>query len=707
MLGDGRVCRVVVVASDRLVFEVFRRQLLDFFGSAIDIEEVVLEEWEPKPLQARIVVASCNTVADRIRAYLAPDAQLLVACRAIDPANLEELLRLPPNTRVLLVSNFMETALDTIQMLKRHGLTHLEWKPYVPGAGSMREEADVAVTCGLPHLVPRGVSRVVNIGVRKLDVSTLVALQLAAGVPVERINYISIGYLDEIVKTTRKYLQEAERAARLGAQLEAILDSIGIGVVGADLRGLVTFCNSEAHAMLGAKPGETVGRAAREVLPQVDWEAEGWKEGSGVQVVEAAGNRLAVSVLPVTRNGEMFGSVAILRRVTEVQSTEAEVRWRLTRSGYLAKYRFEDIIGMSDVMARLKSQAMQLAASELPVLIVGETGTGKELFAHAIHQASRRRDGPFVAINFAAVPESLVESELFGYEEGAFTGARKGGKPGLFEQAHRGTLFLDEVAEAPPSIQARLLRVLEEKRVLRVGGSRMVPVDVRIIAATNRDLVELMRSGRFRPDLYFRLHVLPLHIPPLRSRPQDIPDLIRHFMSEKGYRFTLDASALDILMSYHWPGNVRELENLLAYLAVTCGAGIVSASHLRALLLPDHSRPEPAGGLDAAYPVEELASRLAASGCDRLAVEVLIRLHSDSQVGRRSSRRRILSQLKQRGYDVSEGRLRSLLQLFAQYGCVQPGPTRRGTAITPKGYKLLRLLDSEVREPESLTAWRA
>lgn len=238
---------------------------------------------------------------------------------------------------------------------------------------------------------------------------------------------------------------------------------------------------------------------------------------------------------------------------------------------------FEDIVGSSPTFRKVKEEAKRFAAGNSGILILGESGTGKEVFARAIHTASRNSAGPFVAINCAALPEHLIESELFGYEEGAFTGALKGGKLGKFELANHGTLFLDEISEFPIHLQAKLLRALQEKKIQRVGGTKEIDVSVRIIAATNQDLEELSRNGQFREDLYYRLSVIPITLPPLRQRRSDIGELAEHFLRiyAKALQkdlFGIDKSAMDRLYEYAWPGNIRQLQNAIEY-AVNISSG--------------------------------------------------------------------------------------------------------------------------------------
>lgn len=276
---------------------------------------------------------------------------------------------------------------------------------------------------------------------------------------------------------------------------------------------------------------------------------------------------LNYSISPVIRGSEYMGSFATIQRFTEEETKQHNLRIQLLNKGHKAKYEFQDIIGNSEPIMRSKSIAEKMARTNSSVLITGESGTGKELFAQAIHNSSARKEYPFIAINCAAMPDNLLESELFGYEDGAFTGARKGGKLGLFEFAHKGTIFLDEVEGMSPALQIKLLRVIQEGEVMRVGGNKIITVDVRIIAASNESLDELVSSGTFRKDLYYRLNTLPVQLPPLRERGDDIMLLFGVFKKSFGGRFELSADAKKAFMTHSWNGNIRELRNYVEYLA--------------------------------------------------------------------------------------------------------------------------------------------
>ncbi len=299
-------------------------------------------------------------------------------------------------------------------------------------------------------------------------------------------------------------------------------------------------------------------------------------------------NDVIVDAAPIIVRGELKGSVAVIKDLTEIMELTSELRQahQLIRK-LEAKYTFDDLVGRQENFLHAVDKAKVAASTPATVLLHGESGTGKELFAHAIHNASERRDKKFIRVNCASLSESVLESELFGYEEGAFTGARKGGKAGLFEEAHEGTIFLDEIGIMSLNTQANLLRVLQEHEVRRVGGTRTIPIDTRVIAATNLDLYHAVQQGDFREDLFYRLNVIPIEIPPLREHPQDIPLIVEHMIRRINQEYgravsTVSPKAMERLRHYSWPGNIREVENLLRRAIINVGMyeTVIGLGHL-------------------------------------------------------------------------------------------------------------------------------
>lgn len=356
-------------------------------------------------------------------------------------------------------------------------------------------------------------------------------------------------------------------------QVDAIVNSTHDGVVAIDRTGNIRLVNEHAKTILGVE-GKMKGHNITEFIPQSDMlrVLETGKEERG-DIAAVGGRQIVINRTPVIVKGKIVGAVSNFKEITDIQKVELQLRKKLHQTGLEAKYRLSDIVGETEEIIEAKELAAKFAGTESTVLITGESGTGKELFAQGIHTASPRSLGPFVAVNCAVLPENLLESEMFGYEKGTFTGALKDGKPGLFELAHGGTLFLDEIGEIPLGIQALLLRVLQERTIRRVGGERIIPVDVRIITATNRNLEEAVEMKHFRSDLFYRLNILALELPPLRQRLVDIPMLVDAFVNEfnekRKTKIThVEEELIQLFQRYDWPGNIRELRNTIERIAV-------------------------------------------------------------------------------------------------------------------------------------------
>lgn len=361
---------------------------------------------------------------------------------------------------------------------------------------------------------------------------------------------------------------------------EAVLNNILSGVLITDPEGYVIFMSETYGKFLGMDPKTKIGKHCTEVIENTRMHIVA---KTGIPEINhphnIMGQQMVVQRLPIKIDGKLvavFGQVifedvkdvAALANKLSILESKVQLYEKELEDLRSTKYGFKNIIGKSSSMTELKEMALKAAKVNAPVLLLGESGTGKELFAHAIHDASDRRSRPFVRLNCAAIPKDLLEAELFGYEPGAFTGAGSRPKPGKFQLAHRGSIFLDEISELPLDMQPKLLRVLEEKEVERLGGTKVYRCDFRLIAASHESLEEAVRKGRFRKDLFYRLNVIPLHIPPLRERKEDIPLIAAHMLERMNRDFgrnvkTISPEVLRIFESYDWPGNVRELANIL------------------------------------------------------------------------------------------------------------------------------------------------
>lgn len=417
--------------------------------------------------------------------------------------------------------------------------------------------------------------------------------------PKEQVHCHTLGMVVAAAAAISNLLQvrhaqaEHEKAAKLHA---TIVNSISDGLLTLDRDGLVTFINPTGARILQVDGTTAMGKHIsslvdfRPVVLTVLETGHGYVDKEFFIETRRGLLHFVKTAIPLkNQDGQLEGVIDIFREIKKVR--------RLVNHmvGATARFNFEDIIGDSASLQECVRLAKIAANRTSTVLLQGESGTGKELFAQAIHNASSRADGPFVAINCGALPRNLVESELFGYDDGAFTGAKQGGRPGKFELAQGGTIFLDEVAEMPLDIQVKLLRVLQEKRLSRVGGQRYLDIDVRIIAATNRDLLREVQEGNFRRDLYYRLNVLPLVIPPLRERREDIAALARFFVQKMCDALGLAPKqfspvAMLLLVQYDWPGNVRELENIIERAVNICEEAVIEPQYLPSALLRHQER---------------------------------------------------------------------------------------------------------------------
>ena len=403
------------------------------------------------------------------------------------------------------------------------------------------------------------------------------------------------------IKEAELVVEVRRREQERSELLQTIINSTTDGIVAVDKKGLITFFNPAACEVFQVSQAEVIGRKIDSVIPNTRLPLTLENGIPEIGEIQHIGKRsIATKRIPIKLEGNVVGAIANFQDVTQLQHFEHTIRQKLYAKGLVAKAGLSDIIGVSSALEAVKQRARRFAASRSTVLITGESGTGKEMLAQSIHKLSSRHQGPFVAVNCAALPESLLESELLGYEEGAFTGAKKGGKLGLFELAHGGTLFLDEVGELPLTLQARLLRVLQEKEVMRLGGHRVIPVDVRIIAATNQDLADLVGKKLFRADLFYRLVILHLHLPPLRERAEDIPLLAGHFLgilSESTEQVKkLHKEAVAYLQRLYWQGNVRELAIILERAVLLTDEEIINVKDIKNVLISE----EPLDYLEAA-----------------------------------------------------------------------------------------------------------
>jgi transcriptional regulator with PAS, ATPase and Fis domain len=636
-----------------------------------------------------LIVASSDVIIPAIKPYIPPDAKIIIAQRTINYSNIRAVLEIPRGMKVLLVNDGKERALETIALLKESGID-LDFYPFYPGETTYPPEISIAVTPGEARFVPHSIAKVIDIGSRVLDFATWIEIYAHFKYGILDLRRLTSRYVHSVVYITKELSDEIQKANLLRNHLEAIVDQIEDGVLAIDEEDTIRITNQKALGILHLQGRNIIGQKAAkciqtqffQIICQLPYEKE--------EVINWENQTFFFRKTHILIEGRNYGYLILFRRASEINKLEHDYRRKQTSKGLFAKYTFNDLAGISGSFKKMSTIARKMAKSNSTVLLLGETGTGKELLAQAIHNASSRRWEPFVGVNFAAISESLLESELFGYEEGSFTGAKKGGHIGLFEQAHKGTIFLDEIGDASSVIQNRLLRVLQEREIMKVGGNRVIPVDIRVIAATNRNLEEMVQAGLFRADLYYRLHVLPIYIPALRERKEDIPLLVQEFIKQicnelKRPVFRCSQESLDDMLGYHWPGNIRELENIIHYLAHV----------VEDVVLPEHlifKRSISSCQEVTAHVDHELETVYQAYVSKGFIQEVAVILQTIQQARSAVGRNYVISQMQAGGWDITEQQLRYRMQLLKNDKLLEVGRGRQGSFVTPKGIDFMKYI---------------
>ncbi|MBP7279201.1 MAG: sigma 54-interacting transcriptional regulator [Sedimentibacter sp.] len=681
--GGGSVAkRLGIVTSSRDVGIEYKRQLTNIFGDKVEILTYSFEAGNIKSFDnLDAILISTYSQYEVLNKLIDKNVRIIISKLTLSKKGFEMLKNSNINKPAMLVNLSFEMCIETMALLYQLGFDYLELVSVYPNMNKI-PDLDMAITTGESRYVPKDVKNVLDLGHRLIDKDTIV--EIAASLHLEEI--LSEKRVSDYFNTLVSYNKGVEflisKSNILRNQFNTLLSLMEKGVIGVDKDCTIESCNGIASNIIGSSCSY-VGLNASEVLPQIEFK-KFLSNGKPIKnkLIEINGKHITLSIFPIAglNSSENIntanGAFAIIESFESKENSQNLLRLQLANKGHVAKYTVDDIAGKSKEIETVKKLIIRMANSKSPVLITGESGTGKELAAQAIHNASPLKDRHFVAINCAAISPQLLESELFGYERGAFTGASKEGKMGIFELANNGTLFLDEIGEIPKELQTRFLRVLQEKEVMRVGGDKNIKINVRIIAATNRNMHEQVESGLFRKDLYYRLNILPINLPPLRDRTEDIEILIETLKKQNGYRFKISGEVMDFFEGYSWNGNVRELINCMEYLD-NLGIETVELKDLP-YYMKVHSKIQP--------------SNLIIKGLDERQTFVL-RLFYEAfknkvKLGRRSiSRKAFENELHLSEYDV-----RAILHQLKALGYINLGLGRGGSTITPKGIDLFKEL---------------
>ena len=647
---------IYIVFNDRekeSTWKALYEDLRTVFEDFIKVKICFLSETQPGDISdGDLFLVLYKERVHLMKEYISSLDKVMVLTRTFARQYLDEVYAIPAGTDVLVVNDSDESTIQTTNSLYELGLNHLNLIPYIPAAGAERyQHITMAITPDEEDSVPPFVSRIINVHDRCIDTNTFITIINKLNLNNSQITGNLLTYIQQTTGDTGKhYITESLKNELLKKNLQELQESIII----TDSTFAAVYYNDKAEITFGLSPEAPLNlifeSISSELFPPEDYENK---------LIPFLGVNYIVTKSTVRIGGQIVGFSLRFSTEADIKNMESDLNKQLMKKGLVAKYHFDDILCQSETMQKSIALAKKIALTDYTILIHGESGTGKELMAQSIHNFSARKDKPFVAINCAALPESLLESELFGYEKGAFTGASPHGKIGLFEQANHGTIFLDEIGDMSLNLQARLLRVLQEKQVTRLGSDRVTNLDIRVLAATNRDLASAVQNREFREDLYYRLCNIPIKLPALRERQGDVAYLFRCFAGAKSATITEDQ--ISRVSAYSWPGNIRELKNAAEYF-VTLGE------------LPETV----ASAKPAAERLPGPDSRNITQSPEELVLTIIAANTAESSgIGRVSIQR----ELEKQGLYLSDDKLRKLLKRLESEGKITTGRGRTGCRI--------------------------
>jgi sigma-54 dependent transcriptional regulator, acetoin dehydrogenase operon transcriptional activator AcoR len=636
-------------------------ELKYIFENTLEIDYLTPRmSYKPFIHETDLILYTDPSILIEMTQYIKCDAPILMMKRTISRQSIEKLLALDKgkSAYVFNINSFMSN--ETLADLYSLGIKNIRLFPFYPGLKPIKS-VDYIITPNEFEDLPNLDSEIINIGNRLFEISTVLDIIAYLNVNRKLSEKIIKKYLP-LVPTYWKGLKSTLYDKKmLSGQLDVVLNEFDNGVILCDETGLILLANSKASEILEVQK-EFVQQDYLEHLIERNpyLKILATNEEIHDEIIDYKQKKLVVNVKKIIYEDVCFGKLISLKFYQDLLSTQQKLHAKLMGKGYYSKYTFSAIQGSHPKIAHVIKICKRIANSSSTVLLTGESGTGKELFAGSIHNYSDRKYKPFIAVNCAALPENLLESELFGYEEGSFTGALKGGKMGVFEKAHKGTLFLDEVGDLPINLQARLLRALQENEIMRIGGDSIIHVDVRIIAASNKNLFEMVKNGSFREDLFYRLNVFQIDLPPLREHKSDIPQLIQYFLNNFNCSRDIDHNFSQFCEKYDWMGNVRELRNTIEYMIHT------SSDALKVENLPTHLK------------INEHLS----TGCDEdLENFVMKIIQNRSDRGLGTGRRSIYEEFCKKHYVISEKKIRLAINRLNEKKIISVSVGRKGCQI--------------------------
>lgn len=675
---------LAIVTLKKDAGEIYANQINYFLGDSIKINLYSFEEGGFTFFEEKLILLSVNLKYEEILKMCNSDAQIIIPNLTFEKSSFEKICKINKNETVFVYNLSKSMALETIAIIYRLGVDIPNLIPCYPEMKKIPENS-IVLTPGEKLNIEAKNCKIIDLEYRIIDLSSIADIAMKLNLESLIQEDLVKKFMDKIVPISYITEKLLVTQTKLENQFDFLLSAIDDGIIGVSNEGIVQFYSHVAREILSINGNEMIGKYIGEYVKSLDFDQIIKKEVPYFQKLIKVNNIDINMEVKYTHISVFNGFIIKVSKFHQAEKKQAKLRAQLMSSGNVSKYNFDDIIGCSDSIKNTKKIAYKMAQSDSSILIIGESGTGKELFAQSIHSASRRSQGPFVAVNCSTFQEGLLQSELFGYDEGAFTGARKGGKIGLFELANKGTIFLDEIGEMDLNSQATLLRVIQEKQIRRVGSDKIIDVDIRIIAATNRDLKKLVCENKFRKDLFYRLNVLPLKIAPLRNRNEDVFLIFESFKKNLDVKFSLSNELVEVFKTYSWEGNIRELRNLVEYCSYL-DKSIIEVYDLPEYMLESIKHKNYCLELSNKNNIKDI-SNLKRDLRDY--IFVLEKINNAYVLKQRIGRRKIYEYALEEKIFLTEQQIRSILIELQEFGFVKILSGRGGSVITEKGILFL------------------
>ncbi|MEA1974495.1 MAG: sigma 54-interacting transcriptional regulator [Bacillota bacterium] len=627
-----------------------------------------------------LIIIMARSRAFKLRNYVKDKNNIIVANRTFLKSSIEQLSSIPENSDVLVVNDNIETVLESVSTLYSIGIKHINLIPFETGKDY--HHINYAISPSEPEFIPNYIENVYNLKDRVIDIPTMLLIINHLEINTKEIQQNLYNYYQKIYSTNYAIRKNYDTLLTRTEELDHLLDLSHDGILLTDTQGKIIIANKKFKDIFNIN-SVIIDQYLHDVIDNINFKSC-YNYDSYENLITYKKKYINYEKKDITHFNKKIRMYFSFQEVTYIKKLEQNLSKKLRQKGHIAKYEFKNIISESDEMKKIIKIAKKIAKTDLTVLITGESGTGKEVLAQAIHNASSRKKQPFIAINGAAIPENLLESELFGYESGSFTGASKTGKRGLFEKANNGTIFLDEIGDMPSHLQSKLLRVLQEQQIAPIGSDSIIDIDVRIIAATNKNPIKMIETGTFRKDLFYRLNVFSLELPPLRNRKDDIPILLNHFTNNK---FICSKKCTQLLKNYNWPGNIRELSNIAKYVTTLEESNEINAESLPNYLVSQITNLNEKNYDDSSYSV--IKEKLNEDS----AYQILKTIEFLNKIKKTAGRKHILESLKNRNIKITENYLRKSLKIFKEENLIIIKKGRSGCYITKLGEEYLSIVN--------------